>query len=87
MPTLTAASSLPLQVQGINGRQRKTMPYTEVMHKFKQGRLKSGSTGKTVTNPAQARAILMSEKEKAEQGNSEYQPKRRGLVKRVTTSK
>lgn len=43
------------------------MPYTEVMHKFKHGELHSGSkSGKTVTNPKQAVAIMLSEKRSGE---------------------
>ena len=45
------------------------MPSKEVMHKFKHGKLHSGSkTGKKVTNPKQAIAIMMSEKRKEKQG-------------------
>lgn len=33
----------------------------EVMHKFKKGELKSGGSGKKVTNPKQAVAIGLSE--------------------------
>ena len=38
------------------------MPYTEVMSKFKHGKLKSGGSGKTVKNKKQAIAIMLSEK-------------------------
>lgn len=48
------------------------MPFTNVMPQFKAGTLKSGS-GQKVTNPKQAVAILLSEKAKAAQGNTEYQ--------------
>lgn len=51
------------------------MPFTDVMHKFKAGTLKSGGSGKPVTNRKQAIAILLSEKKKAQGGNSEYMPK------------
>ena len=45
------------------------MPSKEVMHKFKHGKLHSGSKkGPKVTNPAQAKAILMSEKRKEKAG-------------------
>ena len=45
------------------------MPSKEVMHKFKHGKLHSGSkTGKTVTDRKQAIAIMMSEKRKEKQG-------------------
>jgi uncharacterized protein DUF6496 len=33
----------------------------DAMHKFKQGKLKSGKSGKTVKNPKQAIAIGLSE--------------------------
>lgn len=36
----------------------------ETMHKMKRGELKSGKTGKTVTNPKQAVAIGLSEARK-----------------------
>lgn len=36
-----------------------------VMHEFKEGSLKSGGSGKTVTNPKQAIAIALSEQRKA----------------------
>lgn len=38
------------------------MPYTEVMHKFKEGKLKSGGSGKKVKSRKQAIAIMLSEK-------------------------
>lgn len=39
------------------------MPSSQVMPKFKAGKLRSGSkTGKRVTNPKQAVAIMLSEK-------------------------
>lgn len=41
------------------------MPYTEVLHKFKRGTLRSGSAhGPKVTNRKQAVAIMLSEKRK-----------------------
>jgi hypothetical protein len=53
------------------------MPYDEVMHKFKHGKLHSGSKkGKKVTSRDQAIAIMMSEKEKAEGGKKEYKSKK-----------
>lgn len=56
------------------------MPYDEVMHKFKHGKLHSGSkTGKKVTNRKQAVAIMLSEKRQAEGGKKEYQSKNKGL--------
>lgn len=54
------------------------MPYTEVMHKFKAGKLKSGS-GDTVTSRKQAVAIMLSEKRAAQGGKSEYQPRKSAL--------
>lgn len=36
----------------------------EAVHKFKRGKLKSGSSGKTVKNPKQAVAIGLSEARK-----------------------
>lgn len=41
------------------------MPYDEVMHKFKEGSLKSGGSGKTVKSRKQAIAIMLSEKRKS----------------------
>ena len=57
------------------------MPYTEVMDKWKSGKLKSGNkeTGKPVTDQKQAVAIMLSEKRAAEGGKSEYKPKAKGL--------
>lgn len=41
------------------------MPFQDVMHKFKHGKLHSGSKhGKKVTNRKQAVAIMLSEKKK-----------------------
>ena len=37
----------------------------EAMHEFKEGKLKSGKSGKKVTNPKQAKAIALSEARKA----------------------
>jgi len=49
------------------------MPWDQVMHKFKQGALHSGSkTGPSVSNRKQAIAIMLSEKRKAQGGKSEY---------------
>jgi Family of unknown function (DUF6496) len=53
------------------------MPYTEVMGKFKRGKLHSGSKkGPEVTNRKQAIAIMLSEKKEASKGKKEYQPKK-----------
>jgi hypothetical protein len=51
------------------------MPWNEVMHKWGQGTLKSGSGGK-VKGQKQAVAIMLSEKRKAKAGKSEYAPKK-----------
>ncbi len=49
------------------------MPYNEVMPKFGKGQLHSGSkSGKVVTNPKQAVAIMYSEKGEAKKGKKEY---------------
>ena len=56
------------------------MPYTEVMHKWKAGTLKSGGSGKPVRNQKQAVAIMLSEKRKADSGDEEYKPKKRTWV-------
>jgi hypothetical protein len=50
------------------------MPYTEVMHKWKAGQLKSGGSGKPVKSRKQAIAIMLSEKRAAKRGKKEYQP-------------
>lgn len=53
------------------------MPFSEVMSKFKRGKLHSGSkTGSKVTDRDQAIAIMMSEKREAEKGKKEYQPRK-----------
>ena len=59
------------------------MPYDQVMHKFKEGDLHSGSKkGKKVRSRKQAIAIMLSEKKKAEGGKAEYQPKLSNLIKK-----
>jgi len=51
------------------------MPWNEVMHKWGQGALHSGSkTGPPVKSQKQAVAIMLSEKRAAEGGKTEYQP-------------
>jgi hypothetical protein len=51
------------------------MPYTEVMHKWKEGNLHSGSkSGPKVSNQKQAVAIMLSEKRAAKKGKKEYRP-------------
>ena len=50
-------------------REYDEMPSKKVMHKFKHGKLHSGSkTGPVVKSAAQAKAILMSEKRKEKEG-------------------
>lgn len=52
------------------------VPWDAVMGKFGKGDLHSGSKkGPKVTSKAQALAIMISEKGKAEGGKEEYQPK------------
>jgi hypothetical protein len=52
------------------------MPWDEVMHKFKGGKLHSGSkSGAKVTNRKQAIAIMLSEKRKMTT-HPEYKPKK-----------
>lgn len=48
------------------------MPWNEVMHKWGQGSLKSGGSGKPVKSQKQAVAIMLSEKRKAKAGKKEY---------------
>ena len=58
------------------------MPFDRVMHKFKSGKLHSGSkSGPEVTNRKQAVAIMLSEKEAASGGKQEYKPKGRASLK------
>ncbi len=55
------------------------MPYTEVLHKFKEGELHSGSKGgPKVKNRKQAIAIMLSEKRAAAGGKKEYSADTRG---------
>lgn len=57
------------------------MPYDQVMGKFKHGELHSGSKeGPKVTSKAQALAIMLSEKRKAEGGDAEYRAKKRKRI-------
>lgn len=51
------------------------MPWDAVMKKWKSGDLKSGGSGKPVTNQKQAVAIMLSEKRAAQGGKTEYQSK------------
>ena len=48
------------------------MPSSGVMHKFKEGELKSGGSGKTVKNRKQAIAIMLSEKRNEDEHGGEY---------------
>ena len=49
------------------------MPWTEVMHKWKAGTLKSGGSGAPVKSQDQAVAIMLSEKKKSKT-KKEYRP-------------
>ena len=57
------------------------MPWDQVMSKWKSGSLKSGGTGKPVHNQKQAIAIMLSEKRKADEGDTEYKasPRRKSV--------
>ena len=53
------------------------MPWDQVMHKWKEGELHSGSKGgKTVKSQKQAVAIMLSEKRAAAKGKTEYKAKK-----------
>lgn len=53
------------------------MPWDQVMHKFKEGTLHSGSKkGPLARSRDQAIAIMLSEKRKAQGGKKEYQSKK-----------
>jgi hypothetical protein len=52
------------------------VPWNEVLHKWKTGKLYSGGNGKPVKNQDQAVAIMLSEKRAAQSGKKEYQPKK-----------
>lgn len=64
------------------------MPSSEVMHKWKTGKLKSGGSGKPVKSQAQAVAIMLSEKrnEAAHGGTYESAPERKTLARRPKRS-
>ena len=49
------------------------MPSSEVMHKWKEGDLKSGGSGKTVKNRKQAIAIMLSEKRNEDAHGGTYE--------------
>lgn len=54
------------------------MPWSDVMHKFKEGDLHSGSkSGPKVKSRKQAIAVMLSEKRAAEGGKGEYKSKRK----------
>lgn len=56
------------------------MPASEVFHKWKAGKLHSGSkSGPLVKNQKQAVAIYLSEKRAAQKGKKEYQSGFRSL--------
>lgn len=46
------------------------------MHKWGQGKLKSGGSGKPVKSQKQAVAIMLSEKRQAQHGKSEYKARK-----------
>lgn len=50
-----------------------SMPWDEVMSKYKRGTLKSGGSGNKVKSRKQAIAIMLSEKRSAQHGKKEYQ--------------
>lgn len=57
------------------------MPFDEVMSKFGEGELHSGSkSGPKVKSQKQAVAIMLSEKRAAKGGKKEYQSKKRPSV-------
>jgi hypothetical protein len=56
------------------------MPWNEVLHKWKTGKLYSGGNGKQVKNQKQAVAIMLSEKKAAKGGKSEYAAQRKGKL-------
>jgi hypothetical protein len=48
------------------------MPSSEVMHKWKTGKLKSGGSGAPVKSQKQAVAIMLSEKRNEDEHGGEY---------------
>lgn len=55
------------------------MPSSEVMHKWKKGKLKSGSKhGKKVTSHKQAVAIMLSEKRNEAKHGGKYEHHKKG---------
>lgn len=59
------------------------MPWTKVMHEFKEGSLHSGKGGPVVTKPEQAVAIMLSEKRKAKAQSETLKSKHKGQVRAV----
>ena len=59
------------------------MPWDAVMRKWKAGTLKSGGSGPPVRSQKQAVAIMLSEKRKADQGDTEYQPRKKSAFRRA----
>lgn len=57
----------------------------EEMHEMKEGKLKSGRSGKKVTDPKQAIAIALSEARK--EGKKVPSPSKKATVKKSTASK
>jgi hypothetical protein len=56
------------------------MPFDQVMKKYKDNELHSGSkNGPKVNNRKQAIAIMMSEKKEAGEGKKEYKSKKKGI--------
>ena len=55
------------------------MPWNEVMHKWGQGKLKSGGSGKPIKSQKQAVAIMLSEKRAAQGGKKEYKANRKAF--------
>lgn len=53
------------------------MPWDEVMHKFRQGTLRSGGSGAPVDDRDQAIAIMLSEKRAAKRGKKEYRSRKK----------
>lgn len=63
------------------------MPWDEVMAKYKAGALRSGGTGPRVRSKKQAIAIMLREKRKADSGDTEYQSKKRGPLRKAAGAK
>jgi hypothetical protein len=53
------------------------MPSSEVMHKWKTGKLRSGGNGPVVHDQKQAVAIMMSEKRKEQAHGGRYPERKR----------